>query len=153
ARASASIFSSESATQFYDGRQAVGWAYARDTFAGFMERARQSLPKDHRVAWAFEDRSDGDAPQWDLYMLYAPGVRWTGDAPPMPTHWIRHVGRGEDRKTSTYWVDSPESGPRDGDLFQAMREMAEGAIGKPVTAAAKPRIEVLGIDGCPHTPM
>lgn len=32
---------------------------------------------------------------WDVYLLYAPGVKWTGDEPPAPTFWM-HQLRAED---------------------------------------------------------
>ncbi len=28
---------------------------------------------------------------WDVYMLYAPGVKWTGEAPPAPTFWMHQL--------------------------------------------------------------
>lgn len=28
---------------------------------------------------------------WDVYLLYAPGVRWTGDGPPSPTFWMHQL--------------------------------------------------------------
>ena len=28
---------------------------------------------------------------WDVYMLYAPGVKWTGDTPPAPTFWMHQL--------------------------------------------------------------
>ena len=130
----------------------MGTLYAQQTFAGFYERARKSIPDDHYLAMALDDRIEVKRPQWDLYMLYAPGVKWEGKAPPMPTQWIRHLGRGEDRKTSTYWQDSPDSGPRQGDLYAAIRAMADQAIGKPQAMESAMNIEVLGFEGCPNTP-
>lgn len=32
---------------------------------------------------------------WDVYLLYAPGVKWTGEQPPPPTFWM-HQLRAED---------------------------------------------------------
>ena len=32
---------------------------------------------------------------WDVYLLYAPGVKWAGDQPPAPTYWM-HQLRAED---------------------------------------------------------
>lgn len=158
ARESATIFPHQRARQFYDARQELGTLYAQQTFAGFYERARKSVPDDHYLAMALDDRIEVKRPQWDLYMLYAPGVKWEGEAPPMPTHWIRHLGRGQDRKTSTYWQDTPESGPREGDLYEAIRTMADQAIGKPqvdrgaMAPHAAMKIEVLDFEGCPNTP-
>lgn len=28
---------------------------------------------------------------WDVYLLYAPGVKWTGDQPPAPTFWMHQL--------------------------------------------------------------
>lgn len=28
---------------------------------------------------------------WDVYLLYAPGVKWTGDAPPPPSFWMHQL--------------------------------------------------------------
>ena len=28
---------------------------------------------------------------WDVYLLYAPGVQWTGDQPPAPTFWMHQL--------------------------------------------------------------
>ena len=132
ASSSAMIYPLERADQYYDSQQGVGWAYARGPFAGFPQRARKSLPEGRSPTDASDDRAERLIPQWDLYMLYAPGVKWEpGSAPPPPTHWIRHLGRKQDGKTSIYWQDAAESGPHEGDLHAAIRQMAENAIGKP----------------------
>lgn len=152
ARNSASIFPPEGIPQFYDSRQKVGWAYSRGTFADFINRARKSLPDGHYLTEHFDNPQMRERPQWDLYMLYAPGVRWDG-SPPVPTHWIRHCGRIDGQK-STFWVDSPDVPPHEGNLFDAMREMAERAMGNsPIQASASSlQIEILGSDDCPNTP-
>ena len=31
------------------------------------------------------------ATAWDVYFLYAPGVRWEGDLPPKPTFWMHQL--------------------------------------------------------------
>ena len=28
---------------------------------------------------------------WDVYLLNAPGVKWIGDQPPMPTFWMHQL--------------------------------------------------------------
>lgn len=28
---------------------------------------------------------------WDVYLVYAPGVRWTDAAPPLPTVWMHQL--------------------------------------------------------------
>jgi hypothetical protein len=29
---------------------------------------------------------------WDVYLAYAPGVRWTGALPPKPNYWMQQLG-------------------------------------------------------------
>ncbi len=154
ARKSSGILARENASHFYDAKQAAGWAYHRGPFEGMARRVKAALPADHWITEAWAQHRE-DTPQWDLYMLYAPGVKWedaAGAPPPKPTAWIRHIGRhGEDEK-SVYWRDTPDTPPREGDLYEAMRTMADETIGKPDRAAAAPTIELLGFPGCPSTP-
>jgi copper chaperone CopZ len=56
---------------------------------------------DARVAQQWDgDRASGEAfakmlglkrEAWDVYLLYAPGVKWTGEAPPSPTFWMHQL--------------------------------------------------------------
>ncbi len=56
---------------------------------------------DARVAQQWDgDRASGETfakmlglkrKAWDVYLLYAPGVKWTGEAPPMPTFWMHQL--------------------------------------------------------------
>ena len=38
---------------------------------------------------------------WDVYLLYAPGVKWTGEQPPTPTFWMHQLREesGADQRT------------------------------------------------------
>lgn len=38
---------------------------------------------------------------WDVYLLYAPGVQWTGEQPPAPTFWMHQLREesGADQRT------------------------------------------------------
>jgi hypothetical protein len=29
---------------------------------------------------------------WDVYLVYAPGIRWTSGLPPKPTYWMQQLG-------------------------------------------------------------
>ena len=133
ARDSATLFPPDRVLHFYDGAQSLGLAYTRGTYAGLMERARRSVPAGDPLAERLTEREEVERPQWDLYMLYAPGVRWeagagaTAAAPPMPTHWIRHCGRNAEG-LSTWWRDSPDTPPQRGQLIDAMRAMADAAL-------------------------
>jgi hypothetical protein len=31
-------------------------------------------------------------PVWDVYLAYAPGIRWTAQLPPHPTFWMQQLG-------------------------------------------------------------
>jgi hypothetical protein len=133
ARRSTAILARENASHFYDSVQAVGWAYDRGPFAEMDQRAEAALPASHRLREVWEKRG-GDRPQWDLYMMYAPGVRWDErqSAPPAPMAWIRHLGRrGGVGAPSSYWRDSLDSPLREGDLYEAMRTMAVETMGPP----------------------
>ncbi len=133
ARASTGTIARENARHFYDSVQAVGWAYDRGPFADMDERVETALPASHRLREAWEKRGE-HRPQWDLYMLYAPRVRWDeqSESPPAPTAWIRHLGRhGGEGAPSSYWRDTLDAPPVEGDLYLAMRAMAEETIGPP----------------------
>lgn len=146
------IFPEGRALHFYDSQQSLGWAYTRHTFEGFMQRARAHVSDDDPLAEAIDTRGEG--PQWDLYMLYPPGVKWGSEAaPPLPTHWIRHTGRRFGDETSVYWRDTPDAPPQQGSLFEAMRKMVEDARpGKATTRGPTGlQVEVLGLADCPNT--
>src|SRR5437870_4647955 len=56
---------------------------------------------DARVAQQWDgDRASGETfakmlglkrNAWDVYLLYAPGVKWTGETPPTPTFWMHQL--------------------------------------------------------------
>jgi hypothetical protein len=31
-------------------------------------------------------------PAWDVYLAYAPGIRWEGTLPPRPSYWMQQLG-------------------------------------------------------------
>ncbi len=72
ARESCGLVTDARATHFWDELRVL-----LDTFAFVL-----GLPKD----W----------PAWDIYMGYAPGIRWSevqeGDGPPQPTFWYHQLG-------------------------------------------------------------
>ncbi len=41
---------------------------------------------------AFERTLAIGEPAWDVYLAYAPGIRWTTDFPPRPTYWMHQLG-------------------------------------------------------------
>jgi hypothetical protein len=69
-------------------------------------KAESLLPDNRTTHYWDEDRSLGDLygrlltlPRggklaWDIYFVYAPGVRWD-DEPPLPTFWMHQLGRDE----------------------------------------------------------
>jgi len=41
-------------------------------------------------------------PVWDVYLLYAAGVRWTAQLPPRPAFWMQQLGLNK-----APWLDAP----------------------------------------------
>jgi hypothetical protein len=145
ARHSSGIFAGTDAVQFYDPERHAGWAYERDPFSRKWDEVEAALPADH---WLREtvDRRPDPGPEWDLYMLYRPGVRWE-DRPPKPDAFIRHIGRDEQGQ-SRYFRDGFNAPPATGDLYEAMERMGCDVLGPPQTT----KIELLGFPNCPNTP-
>lgn len=51
-------------------------------------RAEHYWDGEDRVGAAFAPHvGDLEIPAWDVWMLFAPGVRWEGEGPPAPSHW------------------------------------------------------------------
>lgn len=56
-------------------------------------RAEHYWDGEDRVGAAFAPHIDDlQSPAWDVWMLFAPGVRWDGEAPPAPSHWEHQLG-------------------------------------------------------------
>jgi copper chaperone CopZ len=67
----------------------------------FTDRRVVQRWDEHRLAGAEFSKTlklKGDA--WDVYLLYAPGVKWTGATPPAPTFWMHQLRaeHGADQK-------------------------------------------------------
>ena len=68
-----------------------------------LESARfeQFWDPEREAARLFAETLALEGVAWDVYLLYAPGVRWNGDRPPPPTFWMlqlpREVGADEER--------------------------------------------------------
>lgn len=145
ARQSSAIFAGVPAAQFYDPERHAGWAYERQHFAGKWDEVATALPSDH---WLREmvDEKPKSAPEWDVYMLFKPVVRWE-DRSPTPDAFIRHIGRDQ-HGVSRYWRDRFNTPPSTGDLYQAMEQMGRDVLGGPHATT----IELLGFPTCPNTP-
>jgi hypothetical protein len=145
ARQSSAIFAGVPATQFYDLKRHAGWAYEREHFAGKWDEVEAALPSDH---WLREmvDHKPESSPEWDIYMLFKPGVRWE-ERSPKPDAFIRHIGRNE-YGVSRYWRDRFNTPPSTGDLYEVMERMGRDVLGTPQAM----RIELLGFPNCPNTP-
>ena len=71
--------------------------------------------RDARIGEAWDARRAGGAlfartlklkgTAWDVYLLYARGVRWEGEDPPVPTFWM-HQLESEDGADQTLCLDS-----------------------------------------------
>lgn len=73
---------STQAAEFTEDRVVQGW----DATGGIGDAFAKTLSLKGRA--------------WDVYAVYAPGVRWTGDAPPKPTSWMHQLteAAGADQK-------------------------------------------------------
>ncbi len=145
ARRSSGIFAGTGAVQFYDPGRRAGWAYEQVHFWRKWDEVEAALPADH---WLREtvDRKPDPGPEWDLYMLYRPDLRWEGQ-PPRPDAFIRHIGRDEQGR-SRYFRDGFNAPPVTGDLREAMEEMGGDVLATPQAM----KIELLGFPSCPNTP-
>jgi hypothetical protein len=146
ALAASGIFADAPAVQFYDPERLAGWAFETDHFSNKWDEVDAALPDDHWLRETVDSKPE-PAPEWDVYMVYRPGVLWE-DETPKPDAFIRHIGRGSDG-LSHFWRDAFNSPPAAGDLFEAMETMG-GDILEPEGAM---RIELLGFPDCPNTPV
>lgn len=73
ARQVSGIFAGVPGAQFYDPDRHAGWAYEREHFSGKWDQVQAALPADHWLRGMVDNRSPG--PEWDVYMLFKPGVR------------------------------------------------------------------------------
>lgn len=146
ARRSSGIFAGVPAQQFYDPERRSGWAYDREQFPRKWEEVEAALPPDHWLRRKHERKPD-PAPEWDVYMLYKPGAQWSRQTP-KPDAFIRHIGRDE-HGLSRYWRDRFNTPPTTGDLYEAMAQMGRDTLGSQHAM----KIELLGFQGCPNTPV
>jgi len=146
ARIASGIFAEASAVQFYDPERLAGWAFEREQFSRKWDEVDAALPADHWLRQIVDSKPE-PAPEWDIYMVYRPGVLWE-DETPAPDAFIRHIGRGSDG-LSRFWRDNFNSPPEAADLFEAMESMGRDIL-EPEGAM---HIELLGFPDCPNTPV
>jgi hypothetical protein len=145
ARQSSGIFAGVPASQFYDADRHAGWAYERQRFSRKWDEVEAALPRGHWLRQV-TDRKPEPAPEWDVYMLFKPGVRWASQVP-KPDAFIRHIGRDEHGQ-SRYWRDRFNAPPSTGDLHEAMGQMGHDVL----DSLHSVNIELLGFPTCPNTP-
>jgi hypothetical protein len=46
-----------------------------------------------------------DTDAWDVYLLYPPGVRWTGSAPPRPAYWMQQLTHASEPDDTGAWLN------------------------------------------------
>jgi hypothetical protein len=127
AREAAEMFGAD-VLQFYDPGRRVGRAYREKVFPDASRQALASLPDHHwlRERYSGLGESFATRPEWDIYLFYAPAIRWEG-SPPVPTHFARHIGRfgveGGDPR-SVVWVDGYDRPPVEGALSAVLGGIA-----------------------------
>lgn len=125
ARRSSANFAGAPAAQFYDPERQTGWAYEREHFSGKWDDVEAALSSDHWLREVVDSKPD-PSPEWDIYMLFKPGVRWEEHVP-RPDAFIRHIGRDEQGR-SRYWRDRFDTPPAMGDLDEAMERMGRDVL-------------------------
>ena len=146
ARKASGIFDGAPAVQFYDPKRVSGWAYQNEHFSKKWDELEAALPQDHWLRKHHESKPE-PGPEWDIYMLYKPGVRWEATTP-KPDAFIRHIGRDQ-HGDSHYFRDRFNAPPTGGDLYAAMEAMGRDVLGSPGSTM---NIELLGFPDCPNTP-
>ncbi len=128
AREAARKFDGKHVAQFYDAERLVGLAFRRDVFPDAFEKGLASLPEDHWLRDSLIERGSdyGDRAEWDIYMFFARGTTW-GETPPMPSHFVRHLGRITKNGESLMWIDDYANPPVEGDLVQEIGRMTKEA--------------------------
>jgi hypothetical protein len=58
-------------------------------------------------------------PAWDVYLVYAPGVAWEGDAPPRPEYFMHQLGG---RLPEALLLDGPKLAEEIRKLLREQRE-------------------------------
>jgi hypothetical protein len=66
---------------------------------------------------------------WDIYMIYRPGVRWDGRAPPKPDYWMHQLGSASRPRVKGPFLDPKEF------AANALRILRSSS---PTSTAAKP---------------
>jgi hypothetical protein len=46
-----------------------------------------------------------DADAWDIYLIYPPGVHWTGTTPPKPTYWMQQLTHTSEPGGNGAWLN------------------------------------------------
>jgi hypothetical protein len=124
AREAARIFDDTRVVQFYDPEQRVGLAFRQKVFPDAYPKALAALPSDHWLRESMLERGPwyGNRPEWDIYMFFDRDAAW-GDAPPRPSHFVRHLGRIGEGGQSVMWIDDYATIPVEGELSREMREL------------------------------
>jgi hypothetical protein len=47
------------------------------------------------------------ADAWDVYLIYSPGVRWTGTTPPKPSYWMQQLTHASEPHGAGAWLNGP----------------------------------------------
>ncbi|HLI94900.1 MAG TPA: hypothetical protein VKT72_02310 [Candidatus Baltobacteraceae bacterium] len=55
-------------------------------------RVRQYWDQGEVLGRAYEQLLPTPGPAWDVYLLFARGVRWVGQSPPKPNFWMHQLG-------------------------------------------------------------
>ena len=125
ASASSAIVAAPHVRQYWDPTRRVGTSLRSDVFPDAVERMKRSVPKDHFMEPYLVAR-DGAQPEWDIYLVFDPGIEWT-DRAPAPSRWVRQTAlfpsdRGGE-PTSVLWANDYGSTPIEGSLTEQLKRL------------------------------
>lgn len=113
--------------QYWDPERRVGRAFREDVFPDAVARMKRSIPREHFLEPYLASR-DGAQPEWDIYLLFEPGIEWK-DTAPTPSRWVRQTallpGEGGSAPTSILWANDYSNAPVEGSLAEHLRRMVK----------------------------
>lgn len=64
---------------------------ATDLLSPEKRLVMQSWDSQREIGQAMARTLHLGCPAWDVYLVYRPGVQWTGETPPMPSFWMHQL--------------------------------------------------------------
>jgi copper chaperone CopZ len=126
---SSSALAAPRVRQYWDPARRVGTSFRQDVFPDAVAQMKRSIPKEHFLE-PYLVKRDAEQPEWDIYLMFEPGVEWL-DKAPAPSRWVRQTamfraGAGGE-PTSVLWANDYASTPVEGSLTEHLRRLVQPA--------------------------